>query len=158
MVDKSPRKRTAKVSRKSPAKDSARTVANQSALAGNENEKCLVPGCFKPASVRGMCNYCYQLAKANIRRGSMSWEELIAAGFAREAHIAKSPLLVALKKYREQIKNKHKLQAISAAERHQLAKERFRKMYGMKEQSEKTETRTTAKTSKTKPKRTASGN
>ena len=66
-----------------------------------KSEQCLVPGCVKPKSVRGMCNYCYQTAKRNIQRNNTTWEELMEAGLALESHTRQGYLMEALRKYRE---------------------------------------------------------
>lgn len=95
MVDRTPKKRKSKPSPANSASAASKTFVPKS-------ERCLVPGCGKPKSVRGMCNYCYQTAKRNILRNNTTWDELMSAGLALESHTKQGFLMEALRKYREE--------------------------------------------------------
>jgi len=69
--------------------------------------KCLTPGCDNNASTRGICVACYQTARREIRRNTITWEELEKMGLTlptrRKRRPISGPFAIALaNKMREQ--------------------------------------------------------
>lgn len=68
------------------------------------HDNCLTQGCTRPRITRGLCQYCYFVARKLIERKLTTWEELEAAGIARvkaRRPFNNNPLVQALDAYRE---------------------------------------------------------
>ena len=46
------------------------------------DEKCLKPGCERPALARGLCSKDYAYAKSLVNRGKTTWDRLVKLGRA----------------------------------------------------------------------------
>jgi hypothetical protein len=46
--------------------------------------QCLIEGCDRAAKSRGLCKSCYQAARAAVKAGKVSWDQLVLAGLAKE--------------------------------------------------------------------------
>lgn len=57
-------------------------------MSAGRQKKCLIPKCSRPASKRGQCDPCYQVSHRRVSLGEVTWEQLIAAGYATEANRA----------------------------------------------------------------------
>lgn len=55
-------------------------------MSAGRQTKCLIPKCNRPRSKRGQCGPCYQTSRRRVELGEVTWEQLIEAGWALEAH------------------------------------------------------------------------
>jgi hypothetical protein len=70
----------------------------------NLPQTCIVPGCSNPASLRHMCDSCYQVARKNVSRGNVTWEELESMGCTASKRGQPSKLMKWVNKSREKVK------------------------------------------------------
>lgn len=61
--------------------------------------QCLIPGCERTKlRCRGLCGSCYNTASIEVKKGTTSWDKLVKAGLALEAHSGtRSPATIALR-------------------------------------------------------------
>lgn len=60
--------------------------SSASSSSSSNSPTCMVPGCDRPAKLRGVCQSCYQNAAKLIQRGGTTWEELQKFGLVRPRH------------------------------------------------------------------------
>jgi len=60
--------------------------------------QCLISGCSRDSKSRGLCVNCYQAAKRTVKKGTATWEALIAAGLAKQARDYHPNFDIALKR------------------------------------------------------------
>jgi len=49
-------------------------------MADEKIVKCLRPDCAREANIRGLCRTCYAVARAMVKSGAVTWENLEAEG------------------------------------------------------------------------------